>query len=348
MVLPRTGALLALVLGVTGLLGGSPAGSAGAEPASVASRTVQIPVSLVNRTPLPCAASGERTTVRGRLIGPADRLDRPETVTVYVHDIATGAWFWEFDAVPGLDFTAAMAARGQVSLVIDRPGYGASGLSHGNRTCLGAQATVLHQVVSWARSDLGAASVVLAGHSVGAAVAELEAATFHDVDGLIQMSWSDAGASPRAIAEASRQHLACLLGGDRGAGRPAYAFYAPGPDAFRSIMFHSAAPQVQAAAAALRTADPCGDALTLGPLVVANQLASHAVRAPVLLLFGSEDALNRPDAAALQQQAFTAGEVSTHVLPGTGGALPLEASASRTHALVADWLESLTGTGNSR
>lgn len=338
MVASRPGMLIAVLAGLV-MSTAALAPAADADPTSPsASVDVEIPVRLANRTALPCVVPGDETVVRGRLVGPVEELARPRAVTVYVHDIATGSWFWQFRAAPGLDFTTALAERGHVSLVIDRPGYGSSELRHGARTCLGAQATVLHQVVSWIRGDLGTETVVLAGHSVGAAIAELEAATFHDVDGLIQMSWSDAGASPRAVAEAARQHLACLLGGDRAAGRPAYAFYAPGADAFRSIMFRSATPQVQASAAALRTADPCGDALSLGSLVVLDQIVSHAVRVPVLLLFGAEDALNRPDAEKLQRLAFLGQPVTSHTLPGTGGALPLEESARQTQELVADWL----------
>lgn len=333
----RPGLLLSVLLGLV-VSGAGLAPPATADPEAVSSVEVEIPVTISNRTALPCGASGDQSVVRGRLVGPTDQLASPRAVTVYVHDIATGSWFWQFDAAPGLDFAAEMAERGHVSLVIDRPGYGDSPLRHGSRTCLGAQATVLHQVVSWVRRTTGTEAVMLAGHSVGAAIAELEAATFGDVDGLIQMSWSDAGVSPRAIAESGRQHLACILGGDRGAGRPAYAFYAPGSAAFRSIMFHSAAPEVQEAAAALRSADPCGDALSLGSLVLLNQIASHAVRAPVLLLFGAEDALNRPDAEGLQRLAFLGQPVTSHVLAGTGGALPLEASAPRTQELVSEWL----------
>src|SRR5947207_374947 len=63
-----------------------------------------------------------------------------------------GRFFWDFQAVPGYDFAAALAQRGHVSAIVDRLGYGASDHPDGTKSCIGGQADVAHQVVQGLRS----------------------------------------------------------------------------------------------------------------------------------------------------------------------------------------------------
>jgi hypothetical protein len=316
-------------------------------PSDVTSVPVAFDVENVNGSLLPCAADGKRYVLRGRLVGPRTQLRRARlgVMTVYVHDFTTGGWFWRFPDRRH-NHVRTLARAGHVSLVLDRLGYDDRHDVEGTATCLGAQADMLHQVVQRLRAgDYRSASarprarrVVVAGHAVGGAIAELEAASFDDVDGLVLMSWSDSGPSPRAVQEAAVQTQVCLAGGDPRAERPGYAYFGQSRRVFRNLLFHSATPEVQRRAARLRNADPCGDALTLGPLVAENNVSSRSVDVPVLLLFGAEDVLNRPEAANLQQQGYRPGsDVTTHVLPGTGSALPLESTAPHTRRLVASW-----------
>jgi pimeloyl-ACP methyl ester carboxylesterase len=308
---------------------------------------VAFTVQNVNGSLLPCAADGKRYVLRGHLVGPRKQLRRPRVgvVTVYVHDFTTGGWFWRFPD-RRYDHVGNLARAGHVSLVLDRLGYDDRHDVEGTATCLGAQADMLHQVVQRIRTgDYRSTSVrprardvVVAGHAVGAAIAELEAASFDDVDGLVLMSWSDSGPSLRAVQEAAVQTQACLAGGDPRVERPGYAYFGQSRRDFRELLFHSATPVVQRRAAALRNPDPCGDALTLGPMVAENNLLSRSVDVPVLLLFGAEDVLNRPEAAELQQHGYRPGsDVTAQVLPGTGSALPLEQTAPRTRRLVSSW-----------
>lgn len=329
---------------VPGTVAAAPARPA---PSAVASVPVTFDVDNVNRSLLPCAADGKRYVLRGRLVGPRSQLRRPQlgVITLYVHDFTTGGWFWRFPDRRH-NYVRNLARTGHVSLVLDRLGYDDHHDADGTATCLGAQADMLHQVMQRIRSgDYRSTSarprarhVIVAGHSVGAAIAELEAASFDDVDGLVLMSWSDSGPSSRAVQEAAVQTQVCLAGGDPRVERPGYAYFGQTRRDFRNLLFHSATPEVQRQAARLRNADPCGDALTLGPMVTGNNATTRAVDVPVLLIFGAEDVLNRPEAANLQQQGYQPGsDVTTHVLPGTGSALPLEASAPRTRRLVATW-----------
>src|SRR5690606_11493550 len=141
--------------------------------------------------------------------------------------------------------------------VLDRLGYGASRLRDGDATCLGAQADMLHQVVQHVRSGnydftrrpdqdpAHAGRVVVHGHGVGAAIAQLEAATFDDVDGLVLMSWAGSHATPRTVEAAGRQVLACLGGAN-------FATYGRSPAVWRSLLFRTAPAPVQRSASARR------------------------------------------------------------------------------------------------
>lgn len=317
--------------------------------AEIRSVPVTFPVRNVNRTAVPCLADGRAYLLSGRLVGPAERLTRTSLprVNLLVHDFTTGGWFWRLPGHPAYDYAARLAGLGEVSVAVDRLGYDASPLPSGTQTCLAAQADMVHQVVTQLRSGSYLSSgprprfakVVTHGHSVGAAVTELEAATWRDVAGLVVMSWSDAGASPRALTEAALQSGVCLTGGDPAAGAPAYAYYGQSPADFGELLFATASSAVRQTATRLRNPDPCGDALALAPVVAANNALTRLIDVPVLLLAGERDALNRPDGILLQRLAYGLGaKVESHTLTDTGSALPLEASAPRTRALVRSWL----------
>ena len=301
-------------------------------PGEVVSQPVQYDVRNVTRTAVPCGADRATYTLNGRLVGPADAT--PERVNVLVHDITAGGWFWHLSEHPEYDYATQLALRSETSLVLDRLGYDGSPLPDGRKTCLGAQADMLHQVVAQLRAQ-GVEEVVVHGHSVGAAIAELEAATFRDVDGLVLMSWADSGASPRAISEALWQHTACLTG-------RRYAPYGRTEEDFRELLFATAPAEVVGTASGLRNEDPCGDAISLATLVAVNNVLTHLIDVPVLLLFAGRDALNRPDARLLQPLAYGLGaRVTSHTLPGAGSALPLERSAPETREHVLRWLDLL-------
>lgn len=341
-----------LVGALTGALAGAVVGQAAGAPGDssprgreVISRAVVLTVTNHNETSALCPADGEEHRLVGRLVGPRDEVlghAGSTRVNVLVHDAGTGGWFWRMPQ-RRLDYAGRLAARGETSLVLDRLGFGGSDLDDGRATCLGAQATILHQVVQDLRAGIyefaadtrrtvpHAGQVVVHGHGVGAAVAQLEAAEFDDVDGLVLMSWTDAGASRAALAEAARQTSTCL-GTD-------YAAYGETARDFRSLLFRSAAPAVQRAAAGLRNPTPCGDVTSLLSTVGALNLQGRAVEAPVLLLHGARDARLRDGAAAAQADRYpSSAGVTSRIFRGTGSALPLEAAAPRVRRTVLGWL----------
>src|SRR5205814_5434408 len=112
-----------------------------------------------------------------------------------------GEWNWDLKGVPGYDYAAEMAKQGHVSLTLDELGYGASGHpANGNETCEGAEADITHQIIQKLRHGLYTlgeypgiefSKVVLAGHDVGGAVAEIEAYSYAVIDGLSLISFAD-------------------------------------------------------------------------------------------------------------------------------------------------------------
>ncbi|MFC4783731.1 alpha/beta fold hydrolase [Nocardioides sp. MAHUQ-72] len=340
--------LVASVLVATTLTTLSPTPAAADPGGEVVSRAVTIDVENTNGTSVACLPDNKSYALHARLVGPRREVlgANVPRINVLVHDLATGSWFWHLTRRPAYDYAGRLAAAGETSLVVDRLGYGASRLPEGDATCLGAQADMLHQVVQHLRSgsyrfrDSARATpavhhVVLHGHSVGAAIAQVEAATFDDVDGLVLMSWTDSGPSSRAVDEASRQSTACLRGQD-------YVRFGQSRRDYRSLLFRTAPSRVQRTALAHRDENPCGDALSLAQMVTTSTLTAGRVEAPVLLLFGGRDALNRDGATQQQRQAYSSSvAVSSRTIAGAGSALPLERSAPRTRATVLRWLDRL-------
>src|SRR2546421_513755 len=188
----------------------------GLEPARAANQSVvELPVSFqvrnTNTSKAPCVSDGATYTVKGHITAPQGALapGQAPTVTFYLYGYEGGEWNWHLKGVPGYDHAAEMAKLGNVSLTVDELGYGASGRPQdGNLTCQGALADAAHQIIQQLRTGqykLGrrapvrVSTVVLAGHDVGGQVAEIEAYSYADVNGLIDMTMADQGFTPWII-----------------------------------------------------------------------------------------------------------------------------------------------------
>src|SRR5207244_5066390 len=126
-----------------------------------------------------------------------------------------------------------------VSITLNSLGYAPSGQPPGTESCLGAQADVAHQVVHELRtrdysvdagSPAGFEQVVLAGHSIGAEIAEIEAYSWADIDGLAEMSYSDQYPSQLAITTGVDAYSRCQTAPEKangGSGPRGYVFFDP-------------------------------------------------------------------------------------------------------------------------
>jgi pimeloyl-ACP methyl ester carboxylesterase len=340
---------------LTMLLVCATAGAPGVAGAKVVDRPVTFAVQNVNRSALACSSDGAAYEVRGHLIGPASQVGRGasagrHSVTLYLHGFSVGGAFWNLSAVPRQDYAAAMARAGHASVVIDRLGYGSSGHPEGNQTCLGAQADVAHQVIGELRSgdyllDDGAEPlrfdrVALAGHSAGGLIANLEAYSFGEVDGLVAMSFTpQVTLGAFELFYASR--IVCDAGGEpsTSGGPGGYAYFGQTEAEFQASAFHSADPAVREVATRLRSRDPCGDGASIINALVLDLKSLSRVAVPVLLVCGREDAVT-PEFACpyLKRRYVGSRDVSLSFVPKAGHALPLERSAPIFRRRVATWL----------
>ncbi len=271
---------------------------------------VQVPVSFTvhntNQTPVPCAADGRTYTVRGHIVAPEGALDHPDAATLYLHAVTLGEYYWNLD-IPGYDYADQQARNGHVSVIIDRLGYGSSDKPAGAGTCFGSEATVAHQIIGRLRAgdyhtDAATAAkfsrVYTAGSSVGGLIANVEAYSFHDTDGVINLSWGDVAATPFTAAQTADVVARCLAGGDPDT--PGYAtFFDNARDEF---YFNSAGPEVRRAVPPLHV-DPCGQIESVPAGIAADVLHLGEIDVPVLVMFGSADAVFGPPALAGKQEA---------------------------------------------
>ena len=318
------------------------AASVGTRAAAAASavRVASIPISFtvrnVNRSKVACGSDGKTYTVRGHLVAPAGavRGGATRTATLYLHGLGFGQFLWTFEAVKGYDYAATMARAGQTSVVVDRLGYGASSKPDGNAICVGSRADIAHQMVQDLRSGhytlrghrpVGFGRVVLAGHSYGSQIAEVEAYSFGDVNGLIQFAYADRVQSLVAQIALTIANENCATGGKRvNPGGPRHYTPFGDPVAAPMALFNNAAPAVTRAALPQVSIDPCGDDASFAKAVTVDLRNAGKITAPVLIVEAGADAFFPPPAAADQAALFThARSVSTAVVPGSGHAITL-------------------------
>ena len=348
-VLTLTAAVAAAMLAASAVAVAQPDSSKGGRPDTAGSNIVELPVTFsvdnTNRTTVPCASDGKPYTIRGHIVAPRAALKDPQAATLYLHAVTQGEFYWQFDAVPGYNFARQQAEAGHVAVTIDRLGYGASDKPPGLDSCFGSQADTANQVVTALRegdytADGGDAvafdKVFLAGHSAGGLTATIAAYSFPDnIDGLINFGWADQTTAPFTATELADTTARCLSGGDPGA-PPNYAEF--GTDGDR-ILFHSATQEVRDAVDRMTNPDPCGDILSFGPAVTADQIGIPRTTAPVLIVAGEKDALFPPPALQLQGARYVGNpDVRVEQLADTAHGFNYEASHLESVALVDSWL----------
>ncbi|MCW3014148.1 MAG: hypothetical protein JWO02_1240 [Solirubrobacterales bacterium] len=315
--------------------------------------TQEIPVSFTvrntNTSMIPCASDGKTYEVRGHLVGPADRLNgsTPQAVALYVHGLGYGEFFWNYKGVPGYDYATQQAVQfGQVSVVIDRLGYGTSGKPDGNQVCYGSEGDYLNQIVTQLRSGAYTASgeparqtfskVALVGHSAGGFMVEASALSYHNVDALIVAGFGNTGASITTYATFAQTTLDCYT-----APLPNnYAYFGKTPADFKAGHFFNADPAVADAVTAIRAPDPCMDTGSAIQAIVVDALSNNSIKAPVLIVTGANDALFPPPAGDVEKLLFFGNADLTQVtLPGTGHAVTLGRTAPQFRSVVGGWLK---------
>lgn len=119
-------------------------------------------------------------TMYGRLCTPA----QARTVQVLIPGGTYDNSYWDVGYDPGTrSYTRAMNREGIATLAVDRLGTGRSSKPLSALVTASTQANAVHQVIKTLRPRFD--KVIVGGHSIGSAMAMIEAGTYHDVDGVL-------------------------------------------------------------------------------------------------------------------------------------------------------------------
>jgi pimeloyl-ACP methyl ester carboxylesterase len=318
---------------------------------AAAQSTVELPVSFqvanTNTSAAPCLSDGARYTISGHISGPQAALasGRAQNITVYLFGYEAGEWNWDLKGISGYDYAAEMAKLGHVSLTLDELGYGASGHpENGNATCQGAEADITHQIIQELRHGkytlagghrIAFPTVILAGHDVGGQVAEIEAYSYSDIDGLMLVTFADQGFTPYILERATVGAFQTCTESASG-----YVHYVSEQE-FRTLLFYNSDPRVIEAAAALRNPNPCGLIRSVPPSVPVDKAHLGQIKVPVLIAFGNNDTLVWTRQGEEEQEGNFSGssDRSTVFIPEAGHFVMFARTAPLFDSTMSAWLD---------
>lgn len=330
-----------------------------ARAVAVDSIPVSFTVKNTNRTPALCLTDGKTYQIRGRLVGPHSAFGTGGTdaLTVYMHGVGWGQFYWHFQQKPAVDYASQMAQLGHVSLVYDQLGYGQSGRSPGLLNCYGGEADIVNQMIDALRSGdyvvpmpmtpRSYTRVALASHQAAGLMSQPAAYTFRNIDALVLTGFTDFPLSfkPVILTATGAFLTSCLLGGDRSDGATGpryYNFFPLKASTFAALNFSDADPAVVLAATAARGRAACGELASAFTTVGVDnlQLLLRQVRVPVLLVNGLDDKFFRQPAGANFQKRLYSGsdDVTSELIDGAGQALALETKAPEFRGVMHNWL----------
>jgi pimeloyl-ACP methyl ester carboxylesterase len=308
---------------------------------------------------LPVSVPTPGATMHGQLCMPTGRP--PTTIQLLVHGATYSHVYWDFPYQPErYSYQRDMARHGYATFAVDRLGTGQSSKPLSFTLTDSVETESIHQVVGYLRTGrvggMHFNRIILVGHSIGSGVATLEAATYHDVDGVILTSTSHLVSAMAAVKGPTVETHPVILdpqlrhrGSDLG-----YFTTRPG---FRSVFYEASDADPQVIAADEATKDQIsilgfGLVLTLGN----EGPASLGINVPVLLAVGDKDsrfcgflARDCSNAEVLRKQEAPyyspAAHLSTYVLHGLGHSLALHKNAAEyreaTRAWLRAWFEGL-------
>jgi hypothetical protein len=341
----------------------------GAREARAADTILELPVSFqvvnTNTSGAACPFDGLPYTVRGHLVGPQSIIygPGPRAITFYVHGFSSSEPNWSFKLVPGYDLPVEMAKLGHVSLVINRLGYSPSEHPPGLESCIGSAADVVHQIIGQLRSpEAGArlsdgtrvvfSKVALAGHDTGATVAEVEAYSYKDIDGLFISAFANTGFTQKITEWSFKAGAVCLQGGqpsDQGA--PNYHYFPAITDEefsqdeplLREIFPYTDETVFQAVKQAIadhkRQLNPCGDINSVPGTVPIDMARLNEVTIPVLIFVTDSDFAFSKEGLERERTFFSgSSDVSSPFLPQTPHFWMWGQTAPMGREIESDWL----------
>jgi pimeloyl-ACP methyl ester carboxylesterase len=335
-----TAALATVVGAATVPLAGTPA-----HATQISCRDLEVPVSVL----------GTPQTMFGRLCAPVGA----RTVQVLVPGGTYNSSYWDIGYTPETrSFRLAMNRAGFATLAVDRLGTGRSSKPLGPLVTASTQAGALHEVVRALRTGtLGPRfdKVIIGGHSIGSAMAIIEAGTFHDVDGVLvtgmthKMNWLTVAPVLANMVPAELDPLLAARGLNPGylttrAGTRFSAFHAPGPDIPEAIGFDESTKDVFAVTEAVDTSVLSTEILPYSrlidvPVMIVTGDDTHFCGPPLGSDCASAEALRTAEAPHFSAEA----RLHTFVLHGYGHSINYAPHAPFYHRAVADWATTTVG-----
>jgi pimeloyl-ACP methyl ester carboxylesterase len=210
---------------------------------------------------------------------------------------------------------AVTAAKGHVSVTIDRLGYDSSGKPQGFGSCIGGQADIAHQIIGDLKSGAYKGSLTpsfkrvgLIGHSAGGQITEVESYSFGDAAAIGILAYADQGDSAFQLALAAGATAVCSAGGEPSnetSGPGGYAKLGQAKQEGREAFFASAPARVQFETLNVLTANPCGDLASYAAAPATDLANIGQIKVPVLAVQGGQDKLFPVPDVKTQSTLFT-------------------------------------------
>jgi pimeloyl-ACP methyl ester carboxylesterase len=320
---------------------------ASADPGGLRCREVTFPVTL---------SPGATTVyeVVGVLCSRGSVHDKTIQITLHGATYSHLYWDWPFEPET-YSYVRRATAAGYAVLNLDRIGVGASDRPPAADVTIGANAYVVHQIVSGLRSGdrvvpafgrIRAGRVALVGHSLGSLISIAEAATYGDVDGVVLTGLSHE-ISPILGETLATLYPASLDPRFAGLSIPdGYLTSQPGHrDVFYQAPFYD--PQVLALDEETKETVTTAELDTAIPALA----LSSAIHVPVLVMVGDYDlafcgapSCSASGSLAIEPSFYPADACAeTAIVPETGHDVNLHFHAPSAFSTILDWMDRRVG-----
>lgn len=305
--------------------------------AAVSCQDVVYPV-RIGLTPLVTT----QETMSGRLCVP----DGAKTVQVLIPGGTYDRTYWDVGFEPSArSFTRAQNKAGFATLALDRLGTGRSTKPLSALITASTQASAVHQVIGSLKPRF--TKVIVAGHSIGSAMAMIEAGTYRDVDGVLVTGFTHKMNYVTVVPVLANMIPTRLdLGYLTTMPNTRYdSFHKPGPLVPGAISYDESTKDVFAVTEAV-------DTTLLNTVIIP---VSRKITVPVLIVVGNDTHFcssglplmgsDCSSAAALkadEAQFFPAApRLDTYVLNGYGHSINYAPNAHEYHSVVAQWAKGI-------
>ncbi|ONI83548.1 alpha/beta hydrolase [Saccharothrix sp. ALI-22-I] len=293
---------------------------------------------------VPVTVFGTPQSMHGTLCTPSGA----STVQVLIPGGTYNSSYWDISYAPeSRSYRQAMNKAGIATLAVDRLGTGRSSRPLSALVTASTQAHAVHQVIRKIRPRFE--KVIVGGHSIGSAMALIEAGLNQDVDGVLVTGFTHrmnlvtvvpvlAGMVPAALDPQLRGYALDLGYLTTAAGTRYGAFHTPGPQVPQAIGLDEATKDVFATSEAV-------DTITLNNVVIPF---TRLVDVPVMIAVGNDthfcgqplgsDCTSAEALRASEAPFFSdAARLHTYVLDGYGHSINYAPNAPDYHRAVVEW-----------